>query len=90
MDHGNVVFDFKERAHKFYYRSHGDLAPSMNQLDFGYELTKYHPRLEKSCDNTRAGWLYRYHKSQSLYYFQHTFKPIRGWQPVFRYSQGVR
>lgn len=73
QDCGKVVFDLDPRAHQVYYRSFADLSPAVNQVDLGYQLTQYHPRLAHLGKRTILGGLWRYNKSFTGTYLQHEF-----------------
>lgn len=94
-DHACVEFDLTHRKHFLYYKNFGYMV-NPGQLEFGYQLLQYHPRLQRMdlLERTIFGRVKRYPKEQNLKFVRQEFQPwSEQWLsivPVFQYSYGSR
>jgi hypothetical protein len=86
-----VAYDFTLRDRQFYLNNYA-YKLKQNEVELGYLLRKYHPRLQKmNFDETRFGWAHRYNKTQSLKFIQQDFKKVwNGFSPSVKWSWSDR
>ena len=85
-----VAYDFTQRDRQFYLNNYS-YKLKQNEVEVGYLVRKYHPRLQNiNFDVSRAGWLYRYNKTQSQKFIQQDFKTWNGFSPSIKWSWNTR
>jgi hypothetical protein len=86
-----VAYDFTLRDRQFYLNNYA-YKLKQNEVELGYLLRKYHPRLQNiNLDVTRAGWLWRYNKTQTQKFIQQDFNQTwYGFSPSIKWSLNNR
>ena len=86
-----VAYDFTQRDRQFYLNNYA-YKLKQNEVELGILVRKYHPRLQNiNLDVTRAGWLWRYNKTQTQKFIKQDFKQTWfGFSPSIKWSWNDR